>query len=223
MFCRFQSCSFPCCLYPHFSWVHTWTKKMCFHPSEKDKIPWFHLWFWLGSFLSTSNKHVFSLWWTQFSQEVVFWLSPLSTLRENVFLFALPFRILASKAMRWCNNKQMFFYRLFILFSFSLGLCQSVACPCCKYANDSMFRYCQSCGYKRKILTVDQTQRTDDANLDVSALDNRLLQIASLSAGTSYSKKKSSLQKESKFFLAGCGPAGYHGTHWLAQSLYCNL
>ena len=91
---------------------------------------------------------------------------------------------------------------------------QSVACPCCKYANDSMFRYCQSCGYKRKILTVDQTQRTDDANLDVSALDNRLLQIANLSAGTSYSKKKSSLQKESEFFLAGRGPAGYHGTHW---------
>lgn len=79
--------------------------------------------------------------------------------------------------------------------------CQSVSCPRCEYANDATFRYCQNCGYKRKILTVGHTQRTD-VTLDVSALDNRLSQIASLSANTSYSKQKSSLQKELEFFLA---------------------
>lgn len=51
---------------------------------------------------------------------------------------------------------------------------QSVTCPRCQYANDSNFRFCQSCGYKRKLLISDQA-RTTDATLDVPALDNRLL------------------------------------------------
>lgn len=78
---------------------------------------------------------------------------------------------------------------------------QSVTCPRCQYANDSTFRFCQSCGYKRRLLISDQA-RTTDAILDVPALDNRLLQIASVSASTSYAKQKSSLQKELESFLA---------------------
>ena len=98
------------------------------------------------------------------------------------------------------------FFVFLLRFPFSLCqrplnfFCQSVSCPRCEYANDATFRYCQNCGYKRKILTVGHTQRTD-VTLDVSALDNRLSQIC-LSANTSYSKQKSSLQKDLEFFLA---------------------
>ena len=75
------------------------------------------------------------------------------------------------------------------------------SCPRCEYAYDSTFRFCQNCGYKR-ILISDQG-RTTDVTLDVPALDNRLLQIASASVSTCCAKRqKSSLQKELESFLA---------------------
>ena len=48
----------------------------------------------------------------------------------------------------------------------------------------------------------DQDQTTKATLRDVPALDNRLLQIASVTASTSYAKQKSSLQKELESFLA---------------------
>lgn len=54
------------------------------------------------------------------------------------------------------------------------------------------FRFCQSCGYKRRLLIFYQA-RTTNATLDVPALDNHSLQIASVSVRTSYAKQKSSL------------------------------
>ena len=38
------------------------------------------------------------------------------------------------------------------LFNSSLQDLPSVRCPNCGHANDSDFRYCQQCGYNRKIL-----------------------------------------------------------------------
>lgn len=59
---------------------------------------------------------------------------------------------------------------------------------------DSTFCYCQNCGYKTKTLTSGSTERSDAA-LDIPALNDRL-EIAKFSTSTSYSKQKSSLQKE---------------------------
>ena len=68
---------------------------------------------------------------------------------------------------------------------------QSVSCPSCSYPNDaSSFRFCQSCGYQRKVL-VDVPASGSSVPLDVIALDDRLLQIASFSASSSYAKQLS--------------------------------
>ena len=78
---------------------------------------------------------------------------------------------------------------------------QSVSCPSCSYPNDASFRFCQSCGYQRKVL-VDVAASGSSVPLDVIALDDRLLQIASFSASSSYAKQKTSLQKELELFLS---------------------
>ena len=76
---------------------------------------------------------------------------------------------------------------------------QSVSCPSCSYPNDASFRFCQSCGYQRKVL-VDVAASGSSVPLDVIALDDRLLQIASFSASSSYAKQKTSLQKSLSSF-----------------------
>ena len=47
----------------------------------------------------------------------------------------------------------------------------SVRCPNCGHANDSDFRYCQRCGYNRKIL--NSGKRTALA-IDMDVIDDRL-------------------------------------------------
>ena len=47
---------FPCCIYPHFSWVHPWTKKVCFHPAKKKKKKKKNL-----GFISVSDLEAFYL------------------------------------------------------------------------------------------------------------------------------------------------------------------
>ena len=76
---------------------------------------------------------------------------------------------------------------------------QSVSCPLCSYPNDASFRFCQSCGYQRKVL-VDVPASGSSLPLDVITLDDRLSQIARFSASSSYAKQKSSLQKELELF-----------------------
>ncbi len=75
----------------------------------------------------------------------------------------------------------------------------SVRCPTCSHANDADFRFCQRCGYKRRLVTGAQS-----SPMDVHALrqiDERLRQLTLLSQATSYSKQKDSLQKELETFL----------------------
>jgi len=76
----------------------------------------------------------------------------------------------------------------------------SVACPSCRYANDSEFRFCQRCGYQRKTLAIGDLP-VISPSLDIAALDTRLSEISSLSASTRYSKQKSSLQRQLESFL----------------------
>ena len=54
---------------------------------------------------------------------------------------------------------------------------QSVSCPLCAYPNDASFRFCQSCGYTRKVL-ADAPASSSGVALDVFALDDRLSRIA---------------------------------------------
>lgn len=62
------------------------------------------------------------------------------------------------------------------------------------------FRFCQQCGYQRRTLAACTVPALEPP-LDVSVLDKRLSEIASLSASSKYSKQKSSLQKELEAFL----------------------
>lgn len=75
----------------------------------------------------------------------------------------------------------------------------SVKCPSCSHANDIDFRYCQCCGYIRKVLHVD---RVKAINVDFDQIDQRLQQLLSFDQATSYAKQKLSLQKELEAFLA---------------------
>ena len=80
----------------------------------------------------------------------------------------------------------------------------SVRCPNCGHANDSDFRFCQRCGYNRKIL--NSRKRTALA-IDMDVIDDRLRQLALFNQATSYSKQKDSLQRELENFLSslpGC-------------------
>ena len=83
---------------------------------------------------------------------------------------------------------------------------QSVACPNCGYANDLNFRFCQDCGYARKISISQPKENPGDA-IDPSALDERLAQLANSSASSAYAKQKSALQAELEYFLKATTPS----------------
>ena len=75
----------------------------------------------------------------------------------------------------------------------------SVRCPLCSHANDIDFRFCQRCGYVRKIL---KTNSVDIITVDLKSIDQRLQQLYNYDQATSYAKQKLSLQKELESFLA---------------------
>ena len=66
----------------------------------------------------------------------------------------------------------------------------SVRCPNCSYTNDSDFRFCQRCGYERKILNNNSST---PFNVDVNAIDDRLQQLALFDQAICYFKQKASL------------------------------
>ena len=52
----------------------------------------------------------------------------------------------------------------------------SVKCPICCPANDSDFRYCQRCGYKRKVICPSRVGQLG-VNVDLTQIDKRLQQL----------------------------------------------
>ena len=76
----------------------------------------------------------------------------------------------------------------------------SVRCPVCSRANDSDFRFCQHCGYKRKIFSL--VKKSDTLKLDLDSIDKRLQQLSNFDQAISYSRQKDSLQKELEAFLS---------------------
>ena len=80
----------------------------------------------------------------------------------------------------------------------------SVRCPKCNHANDFDFRFCQRCGYNRKII---HCRSNTPLEVDVNAIDRRLQQLALFDQATGYSKQKDSLQNELENFISslpGC-------------------
>ena len=77
----------------------------------------------------------------------------------------------------------------------------SVRCPICCHANDSDFRYCQRCGYKRKVICPSRVGQVG-GNVDLSQIDKRLQELLNYDQATSYSKQKDSLQKQLEAFLS---------------------
>lgn len=75
----------------------------------------------------------------------------------------------------------------------------SVRCPVCSHANDSDFRFCQRCGYRRRVLT---SATSKPPSVDLASINNRLQQLLNFDQATSYSKQKDSLQKELEAFLS---------------------
>ena len=71
----------------------------------------------------------------------------------------------------------------------------SVRCPICCHANDSDFRYCQRCGYKRNVICPLRVGPVG-VNVDLSQIDKRLQERPV------NSKQKDSLQKQLEAFLS---------------------
>ena len=61
------------------------------------------------------------------------------------------------------------------------------------------FRFCQRCGYRRKIVFEDGVGAT---KIDLDQIDQRLQQLLNFDQATSYAKQKLPLQKELEAFLA---------------------
>ena len=76
----------------------------------------------------------------------------------------------------------------------------SVRCPFCSHNNDSDFRFCQHCGYKRKILS--SINKSGSLKVDLDSTDKRLQQLLNFDQATSYSKQKDSLRRELEAFLS---------------------
>ena len=77
---------------------------------------------------------------------------------------------------------------------------QSVKCPTCGHANDLDFRFCQRCGYKRKVMTTLGKEHSD-VIVDLDGIEVRLQQLLHYDQATSYKKQKDSLQRELEAFL----------------------
>ena len=75
----------------------------------------------------------------------------------------------------------------------------SVRCPICQHSNDFDFRFCQRCGYNRKILKAATVR---EVSVDLDALDARVQQLFNYDNATSYVRQKDSLQKELEGFLS---------------------
>ena len=75
----------------------------------------------------------------------------------------------------------------------------SVQCPVCSHANDQDFRFCQRCGYTRRILIPAHAAHLP---VDLDLIDKRLQQLLDFDRATSYSKQKDSLRRELESFLS---------------------
>ena len=75
----------------------------------------------------------------------------------------------------------------------------SVRCPICGYTIDSDFRFCQRCGYKRKILN---NKGSTPLNVDLDAIDDRPRPLAFFDEATGYSKQKDSPRRELENLLS---------------------
>ena len=69
----------------------------------------------------------------------------------------------------------------------------SVRCPALQHPNDFDFRFCQRCGYNRKIL---KAATIGEVSVDLDAIDARIQQLLNYDKATSYAKQKDSLRKE---------------------------
>ena len=71
-------------------------------------------------------------------------------------------------------------------------------CRICGYANDTSFRFCQSCGEKN----TQSICATSQSTLQENIYDQRLRYLDTFVESSSYGKKKSALHKELENFLA---------------------
>ena len=78
------------------------------------------------------------------------------------------------------------------------AFCPAVACPTCRYPNVYNFRFCQMCGYVRKLI---QPSTHTPIAIDLTIIDVCLSFLEQSIQSTSYSKQKQSLQDELETFL----------------------
>ena len=75
----------------------------------------------------------------------------------------------------------------------------SIRCPICQHPNDFDFRFCQRCGYHRKIFKAATIRQVP---VDLHAIEARVQQLFNYGKTTGYAKQKDSHQKELEGFLS---------------------
>ena len=76
----------------------------------------------------------------------------------------------------------------------------AVAFPKCAYPNDEHFRFCQRCGYARRLVVVpDPPSRVE---IDETMIGERLQRLSKQNSSSSYSRQKNSLEKELVSFMS---------------------
>ena len=72
-------------------------------------------------------------------------------------------------------------------------------CPDCAYLNDETYNFCQSCGFRKELVSA---QPMDPSAIDLDSINNRLSQLAKNKLSKPYEKQKSSLHRELLSVLA---------------------
>ena len=88
-----------------------------------------------------------------------------------------------------------------IIFTLLLGSscdCSVGSLSTCSHANDHDFRFCQRCGYRRRIIKKKELGQVD---VDLEQINRRLHHLLTLDSVTNYSKQKDSLKNELEVFL----------------------
>ena len=88
----------------------------------------------------------------------------------------------------------------------------AVACPTCNYANDHTFKFCQQCGYVRRIVPCTLK---DSVSFDLLSIDNRLDQLQQQRLSSAYSKQKQSFKQEFESFLFSLPAISSMPSHWM--------
>lgn len=82
-----------------------------------------------------------------------------------------------------------------------------MACPVCRYPNDESFKFCQNCGYKRRLgLICKASGKRLRFPINEHNIQARIYELENTRTNSRYQRQKSSLEVEFAEFLWARSP-----------------